>query len=420
MKRTAPVRTTFQPRPVDRVEVHDRHAGVRIILAALAVVIAVAAFAWAIGALTRVDQGWREIEVSSSGEMNCSQDFIFSYDLGGSGISAAAELKAITALYTEATERAYRVFSVYEPCEGDNNLYALNRSVNTPVQVDPLLYQAFELVERLGSRYVYLAPVYAEYHSLFFCSEDWETQGFDPYQNEDVRLFMEQAAAFARSPADVRVELLGNSTLRLTASDAYLAFAEEYGIVDLVDFSLMKNAFVIDALAQVMEDAGYNRGVISSYDGFVRSLSAPQLSYAYNLYDQPQERQVCKAARLSYGGGTSLVNLRSFPLNRQKEIYFYVFADGTVRTAYADLKDGMSRSALPSLLATSHSAGCAETLLRLLPFYAAETLDEAGLLTLAEQGIFPLYPLNGRIVATDSGVTLDEVAEGYQVIRPEY
>lgn len=418
MKRTAPDRTAFQPKPVDRVEVHDRHAGVRVILAALAIVVAVAAFACALGALTHIDQGWREIEVSSSGEMNCSQDFIFSYDLGGSGISAAAELKMITALYTEATERAYRAFNVYEAGEGADNLYALNRCVNTPVQVDPLLYQAFEQVERLGSRYVYLAPVYAEYHSLFFCNEDWETQGFDPYQNEDVRLFAEQAAAFARSPADVRVELLGNSTLRLTVSDAYLAFAAQYGIVNLVDFYWMKNAFIIDALSQVMEDAGYHRGVISSYDGFVRSLSAPQLSYSYNLYDQPQGRQVCRAARLSYTGGTSLVNLRSFPLNRQKEICFYLFEDGTVRTAHADLKDGMSRSALPSLLATSHSAGCAETLLRLLPFYVAETLDEEGLMTLVKQGIFPLYPLNGCIVATDSSVTLSDVAEGYQVILP--
>lgn len=418
MKRTAPDRTVFQPKPVDRVEVHDGHAKVRILLAALAVVIAVTAFACAIGALTRVDQGWREIEVSSSGEMNCSQDFTFSYYLGGSGISAAAELKAITALYTEASERAYRVFNAYEACAEANNLYALNRSVNTPIQVDPLLYQAFEQAERLGSRYVYLAPVYAEYHSLFFCSEDWETEGFDPYQNEDIRLFVGQAAAFARSPADVRVELLGNSTLLLTASDAYLSFAAEYGIVNLVDFFWMKNAFMIDALAQVMEDAGYNRGVISSYDGFVRSLSEPQLRYAYDLYDRPQGQQVCKAARLSYAGGTSLVSLRSFPLNRQKEIYSYQFADGTVRTAFVDLKDGMSRSALPVMLATSRSAGCTETLLRLLPFYAAETLDEAGLMALVEQGIFPLYPLNGSITATDSEVTLNDVAEGYQVIRP--
>lgn len=417
MKRTAPDRTAFQPEPIERVEVHDGHARVRIILAALAVVIAVAAFACAIDALTRVDQGWREIEVSSSGEMNCSQDFTFSYYLGGSGISAAAELKAITALYTEATERAYRVFSAYEPCEESNNLYALNRSVNTPIQVDPLLYRAFEQVERLGSRYVYLAPVYAEYQSLFFCTEDWETQGFDPYQNEDIRLFVGQAAAFARSPADVRVELLGNSTLQLTASDAYLAFAAEYGIESLVDFFWMKNAFIIDALAQVMEDAGYNRGVISSYDGFVRCLSAPQLRYFFSLYDRPQGQQVCKAARLSYAGGTSLVSLRSFPLTPQKEIYSYQFADGTVRTAFVDLADGMSRSALPAMLATSHSAGCAETLLRLVPFYIADTLDEAGLMTLAEQGIFPLYPLNGRIMASDSDVTLDDVAEGYQVIR---
>lgn len=417
MKRTAPDRTAYQPKPVDRVEVHEGNVKARTILLVLAILIAVIAFSFAIGSATKVDTGWREIEADTA-EMNCGQDFEFSYYLGGSGISATAEHKAIVTLYTQATETAYRVFNTQEAFEGTNNLFFLNRNINTPVQVDPLLYQAFGLVQQLESRYVYLAPVYAEYNSLFFCNDDWETEGYDPYQNADISDYFQQVAAFARDPASVNVELLGNNTLQLNVSEAYATFAKENGIVNYVDFYWMKDAFIIDYLAQVMEDNGYNRGAISSYDGFVRCLSEEQLSYSFNFYDLLQDSTACQAARLNYTGGTSLVHLHSFPLNPQKEMYYYQFEDGSVRTAYVDMADGRSKSVTPTMIATSRSAGCAETLLRLLPYYAADALDEAGLAQLTQAGIYPLYSLDKRIITTSDQVTLDEVFEGYQVVNP--
>lgn len=418
MKRTAPDRTAYQPKPVERVEVHEGNVKARIIFLILAILIAVIAFSFAIGSATKVDAGWREIEADTA-EMNCSQDFEFNYYLGGSGISATAEIKAIVNLYTQAAETAYRVFNTQEVFEGMNNLFFLNRNINTPVQVDPLLYQAFELIARLESRYVYLAPAYAEYHSLFYCNDDWETAGYDPYQNADMADYFQQVADFAREPASVNVELMGNNTLQLNVSPAYADFAKEYGVVNYVDFYWMKNAFIIDYMAQVLEDNGYNRGAISSYDGFVRTLGAEQLSYSFNLYDLLKEGTACQAARLTYTGGTSLVHLHSFPLNAEKEAYYYQFGDGTVRTAYADLADGKSRSAVPVMIATSRTMGCAETLLRLLPCYIADTLDAAALQTLPEEGVYPLYCQDRRIITTSPDVQVDDVLDGYEVITPE-
>lgn len=419
MKRTAPDRTAYQPKPVERVELDEKNTKARITLVVLAIVIAVIAFSYAIGKSTSVDHGWREIEADAAAGMNCSQDFQFNYYLGGSGISAAAELKAITNLYTQATTTAYHAFNAQELGKETNNLFFLNRNVNTPVQVDPVLYQAFETVNRLNSRYVFMAPAFAEYHSLFFCNEDWETAGYDPYQNEDIRQYMAQVAGFARDPEAVRIDLLGDNTLQLTVSEEYLAFAKENGIVNLVDFYWMRDAFIIDYLAGIMEENGYNRGAISSYNGFVRCLSADQLAYSFHAYDLLTNATVCKAARLNYTGGTNLVHLHSFPLNKEKEIYFYQFADGSVRTPHVDLADGLSKHSLPALIATSRQTSCAETLLKLLPFYAADTLDTAGLHGLEAEGIYPLYCVEKSIITTSSDVTLDEVFEGYQVITPE-
>lgn len=417
MKRTAPDRTARQPRPVEKVEVHEGKVKARIIYLILAILIAVIAFVYAMNTSTNVDIGWREIEADTA-EMNCGQDFVFNYYLGGAGVSATAEYKALVLLYTQACEDAYRAFNVQEMFEGTGNLFSLNHNPNTPLQVEPMLYQAFELVNRLNSRYVFLAPVYTEYHSLFFCNDDWETAGYDPYQNEDIGAYFQQVADFARDPEAIRIELLGDNTLQLVVSEEYAAFAKENGISTYVDFYWMKDAFIVDYLAQVVQAHGYNRGAISSYNGFVRCLGEEQLKYSYDYYDLLRESVACKAARLNYAGGTSLVQLRSFPLNPQREMYYYQFKDGSVRTAYADMKDGKSKEVVPTMIATSRTAGCAEMLLRLLPCYAVDALDPARLEQLTQEEVYPLYSVNGQITTTSPDVTLDEVFEGYQVLTP--
>ena len=132
-----------------------------------------------------------------------------------------------------------------------------------------------------------------------------------------------------------------------------------------------------------------------------------------------KDSTACQAARLTYQGGTSLVHLHSFPLNAQKEPYYYQFEDGTVRSAYADLADGKSKSAVPVMVATSRTMGCAETLLRLLPCYATDALDAEALQALAGEGIYPLYSQDRRIHATSPDVQIDNVLDGYEVINPQ-
>ncbi len=418
MKRYAPDRTSAQPKPVERVEVNEGQVKARIILLILAVVISLAAFGWFLFSRTNVANGWREIEVASSGKMNASQSFRLDYYLGGSGISAAAELKAVTALYTQATEDAYIVFNAREYSVTKDNLHQLSKAVNTPVKVHPALYQALEKVVEQESRYLYLAPVYTEYNSLFFCNDDWETTGFDPYQNADIREYAAQVAAFAASPEHVRIELLGDNTAQLTVSEAYAAFATENGIDCFADFYWMKNAFIIDYLAQVLEENGYNRGALSSYDGFSRCLSEARLSYSQQLFDLQPSGKVYRAARMNYPGGTSLVCLRSFPLNPEKELFYYQFADGTIRTAHADLADGLSKTAIPTLVATSPTATCTDILLKLLPIYIAENWNEEALRQLPAEEIYPVYTADKQIYQTSPYVTLDDILQGYQAVNP--
>ena len=418
MKRFAPDRTVNQPKPVERVEVQENHVKLRVILLIAAVLAAIVAFGVALNGTTSVNSGWRRIEADGASKANCAQDFVFDYCLGGGGVSAAAENKALTLLYTQAAEKAYKLFNHLETFEDTVNPCYLNLHPNTPVKVEPALYEAFALMERLNSRYVYLAPVYQEYHNLFFCAEDWETAAYDPYQSEYMAGFFAQAAAFARDPASVHVELMGDNTLRLAVSEEYLVFCRENGVDRFIDFSYMTDAFIADFLAELLASKGYTRGAVSAYDGFVRTLGDESLSYSYYVYDRLPGGLIASAARMDYPGGTALVNLRAFPLNTQKEHYFYEFEDGSVRTPYAAMADGKSRAALPVLVGTSRQMGCAETLLRLLPLYAADTVDAAQLAALPQTGLYPLWCEGLRLTSTDPRVTLREAREGYSVQIP--
>lgn len=414
MKRYATDRSKTGPKPVERVEVREGSVKKRVILLIVAVLVALGAFYYGISSLTRVAGGWRVIEATSASEMNCAQDFVFQYFLGGSGVNAAAENKALSMLYTKATEQAYQIFNSREASLEHHNLYYLNRSINQPVQVPRALYEALALIEKTGSRYIYLGPALQEYHSLFFCTEDWETEGFDPYQNEDVKIFLQTVADFAADPGHVQVALLGNDTVQLNVSDEYQAFARENGVTDYLDLYILQDAFILDYLADTMEENGYTRGMISSYDGYTRCLSDEGLEYSCPFYSPVDARNVQMAAQVNYPGGTSLVHFHQMRLQTQKELYYYQFQNGDTRHAYLDEKDGLCKAALPVLMGTSHRLGCAETAMRLLPFFAADTLDEAGLKALESQGIYPLYALNGVFTTADRAVSLDKLAEGYQ------
>ena len=415
MKRTAADRTANQPKPVERVEVNEHGTKKRIVLLVVAILVALGAFTYAISTLVTVESGWREIEATSASEMNCAQDFTFQYYLGGSGADAAAENKELSMLYTQATEKAYQIFNAREASLEYNNLYYLNRTLNQPVQVPRELYAAFELVEKTGSRYIYLGPAFQEYHSLFFCTEDWETEGFDPYQNGDQKEYLQKVAQFAADPAHIQLQLMGDNTVRLAVSEEYQAFAREYGIVDFIDLYILQDAFIVDFLAESMENAGYNRGMISCYDGYTRCLSEGQLSYTDHLYNPTDPKHVEKAADVQLMGGTALVKLHEMRLNTRKELYYYQFENGDMRTAYLDEQDALCKAALPVLYATAYDMGCAEAAMRLLPLYATDVLDEAGFMALAGEGIYPLYCDGNTIVSTDPAVTLSAVAQGYTV-----
>lgn len=378
-------------KPVEKVELSEKNLKWRIFLVVLLIMIAAGSFAYGINAFLSRNAGWQEINANSRNDAaNCSQDFVFMYNLGASGAGATVEGKAIVALYTDATEQAYQLFHTKEEFEYVNNIYYINRHPNEEIIVDDMLYKAFDLISQMGNRNIYMGPVYMQYDDIFYCQEDYQLADFDPYVNEQVAEDYRNIAVFANDPEMINIQLLGDNKIKLFVSDEYLSYAKENDIVDYIDFFWMKNAFIVDYIADLMIASGHIRGSISSYDGFIRTLDTTETSYSFNVYDRVGQ-ELNLAQVMEYTGPLSMVYYRDYEMNSLDYHHYYKKDNGEIRTAYVDVNDGFSKEAIDSLYVYSKNSSCAKLLLETVSVYVADEFDDRKLHELKAQGIYSIY-----------------------------
>jgi len=389
------------PKPVERIELNEENAGRKLIIAVVLLLFGAGMLVYAFMGLLTPETGWQTIEVSGSGGPSCGEEFIFLYELNNS-----AEAKMVTDIYTDACQKAFRLFNSDQEYEDVTNVRTINLHPNEVLEIDEGLYKALACFPDSGRRELYLGPVYTRYDDLFFCEDDSQLVDFDPRLNEAVRQEYGEIAAFAGDAQAIDLELLENNRICLRVSDHYLAYAQENGVDRFIDFSWMRNAFVADYLADALAAEGFTKGTLSSYDGFTRNLDVRETDYSFSILDL-WDQAVCPAATMHYQGPRSLVTLRDYPLNDSERWRFYELKTGEVRTLYLDIADGFCRSAVHSLTCYSTDQGCGETLLAMLPVYIADGLLPEELARLAEEGVQSIYCQDRVIWHTDPALELE-------------
>ncbi len=406
MGRTARDRTPNLP-PVEKIEVPGTIPKWRWVLVVLLLLVGAAFIAYGFSSLFSSEPGWSEIEAESTEDLSCSGDFTLLYNLGTNGMNASAENRALTALYTQAAVDAYRLFTTDIGYVDIHNPYYINAHPNEVMTVDDTLYRAFSQIQQSGDRTLYLAPIYELYDNVFTCADDAQTADFDPRQNEDVRAYDREIASFANDPDAIDIRLLGDGQIELHVSDAYLAYAEEAEIEDFIDFSWLKNAFIIDYLADRLITNGYTAGTISSVDGFSRIMD-DDAQHSLTLYDR-QGSDIFPAATMIYSGALAIVTLRDYPMDDAYPPRYYTFDDGRTLTRYLDARDGLCKSALHDLTAYSKTSGCAEITLSLIPLFIADEWEDTAPDALCEDGIFTIYCRDRVIRYNDPTLILDHL-----------
>ena len=402
-------------KPVEKIHLSGEYTLLRAVVAALFLLIGAGALAYAFMHALTPESGWQTIQTDTTDGATCGDDFTFLYELGAGDRSVAAESRGLTRLYTQACRTAYRLFHTDESFEGVVNLKEINGRPNQVLEVDEVLYQAFETIREAGDRTVYLGPVYTRYDDLFDCQDDSQLVDFDPRLSRAVAEEYAAVAAYAGDPGHIDVELLGENRIRLRVSEEYLAYAEREGIERFLDFGWLKNALIADYLADTLVEAGYTHGCISSFDGFARCLDDRETGYGLNLLEQ-REGVPVQVGTMEYRGPMSLASLYTFPAGEGDKRRFYRLRSGETRTLYLDPADGLCRGAADSMVFYSRALSCGQLAVEAAPVFIADVLDVSAAQALTSEGMQWILCRDGRIAATDAELTVTNLREGYMVV----
>lgn len=400
-------------RPVTRIELSENNIRLRWVLVIVLVCIAAVAIGIGISSAMEVQPGWNEVQVSCD-EPNYGEEFHLMYDFSQLGGDAAAVNKALTVLYSDAMEDAYRIFSKDAQIEEFHNLYYLNRHVNESVAIDEVLYKALELLEAADNRFLYLAPVYVEYNRVFNSESDAEAMVYDPARNSETAEYIGQLMHYIRDENAVRLELLGANQVMLVVSGEYAAFAEEYGIEEYLDLGWMRNAFVADYVAQLLMEQGYTRGYLGSYDGYNRSLGQTD-SLVFNIYDR-QGADIYVPGKMTYSGAMTIVFLRDYPLSTMDQWAYHVYEDGTITSTMIAPENGLCGTAIPNLVSYAYDSTCAQVLMEMLPLVFAEEFSVDDVMMLCQKGIYSIWCKDQIMYFNQESLQLETV-ENEQGVR---
>ena len=403
------------PKPVQKVELLERNIGIRIAVVAILVAIAVIAFGYGVFSYLNVEKGWTKIEADSGAGANVGNEFVLMYNLGSrSDMSTTAEYKALIPIYTDVMVKAHEQFHIKQGFENVNNVYYINQHPNEEIVVDDMLYQAFETILQYKNRNIYLAPIYEKYDDIFYCEDDAQIVEYDPYLNEEVAEDFKEIASYANDIKAVNVQLCGDNKIILSVSEEYQKYCQQNGITSYIDFSWMKNAFIVDYLAEVLTAQNYTAACISSYDGFVSNLDTSDTEFALNIFNLFQN-EVYQAATMQYTSAKNIVTMRNFPINAMDKYRYYVLENGEIRNMYLDELDGLPKSVINTLCSYSEQFRCADILLQISDYYISDTFNQQGVLELSEQGIYSVFLQDKIIFHNDKDIEITGIYQGHSI-----
>lgn len=383
-------------KPVTKLELSQDHVKLRWILIGILLTIAAVAIGYGFHQALSVQPGWNVVNVHSQ-KTNSSAEIRLMYDFSDYGGSANVVNQQLETIYTQTCEDGYAIFSPHLE-SSFHNVRSVNENPNQVLEVPAALYEAFALLAEYDDRSIFLAPVYIEYARVFRSESDAVARQYDPAFDAETLEYVKLLTGFAADPEMIHLELLGENRVKLYISPEYLAFAREQGITDFLDFGWLRNAFIIDYMAETLSENGFTAGYLTSRDGFTRNLDGRGQEFTVSLFHK-KGNDVYLPAVFNYQGPLSIVQLRSYPLSGDSEAY-YLYEDGTAVSLFL-APDGICRTAVDCLTGYSPSSGCARLALELSPVYLQDALEAQPLRELSRQGIHTIWCMDRTVYYTE-------------------
>ncbi len=394
-------------KPVLKAELSESNKRLRIVLIAAFLALGIFLLAFSAVKLLGTEKGYYEIEAENSA---FSDFFVLNYDIGASGASASAEYRRVREVYTEALNKYCRLFSADTEYVGVKNLYYVNSHPNEEIEIDSSLYSALKKMDSEGAGQHYLGISMELYDVLFSCDIDGYALDADPKKNEEIGAINTASCEFARDREAIRLEFIDNNTVKLYVSEEYSKFAKEHGFTRYIDLGVLENAFVVDAVADSLKDAGFEYGAIASYDGYSRNLDIRDREYKYS-FNAKSGDTVYPVCDVAYSGNMSTCILKTYPTSDKDVTDFYMYSNGESAHRIIDVETGKYVGALSELLLASSEKTCADLAIQAYSVMIDESFDENKLLDVSAVWLDGAFIMSsGEDIAISSPFSNDEIS----------
>ena len=399
MKTNRSRESSYNVKPVIRVELSKKHLILRIVLLVVLLITGLVFIGIGINQCLSKNKGLAEITSNYTG-LNSGNDFHFYYDLGRSGTDPTAENKILHTVYDDATGRAYQIFDEHSESKEYNNLNYINNHPNTDVIVPNELYKALKKISDFNEKYLYLAPVYEEYVSLAYCNYDNEASNLDPNINTEQKKFVEKINDYISDNNHIKLIFKENNVVNLKVSIEYITYLSSVEKKNYISLNFFKNAFILDYFYDIFVGRGYHNGFIYSVDGYYRSLGLE--NNFYNIYDY-LDKDLFVIGKMEMINPLTLVNYRNF--NVDKDYCGYQYSSGDFTSTLTN-PDGINLHNCKSIIGYSATSSCSSLALLLSYAYTKDNLNELDLQELKNNNIYTIYLKDNILTSNDDNLNL--------------
>ena len=271
-----------------KIEVSDKHVGLRIALTAMALVIAVVAFSLAIVNMGKKSPGYQLIEAKTDKEaLTYNNAVSFRYWFDGTSNEIKRGINGLALEYTPILSAAYKQLDSQNSYTGQVSIGMINENKGSVVNVSPELYAVLKdayakTLEGRGYN-MFAGALFAEWKSIQILDDPTE---FDPVNNELMASRLHEIAAAVNDLSNFNLEFLDDSTcaLRFSTASGYDQFCREYEITAYaLDLNNLKDAYMLSMLGKDLTDAGYSLGHLTTPEGLALNMS-PRGTLTFDMH----------------------------------------------------------------------------------------------------------------------------------------
>ena len=343
---------------------------IRLVLFLFAAALAVFSFTYGVKMIGHKDPGWQTIEADvQKGPVTYTAGLTLQYWAEGSGAEIRDLTERVKKVYSDSLYRNVELLDARNTYEDSVNLASLNEQEGRKVTVSKtlarVLAKALEKTEENAGYSVFAGALNGEWQTLLYLENP---QDFDPAVNGDQADRIARLTELINTPETFSLEISEKgeeAEICLRVSPAYQKAIEEMEIsAPVLDLGVLRDAVLIDLVAEDLRGAGFTEGVLFSKSGLSMLLGQGRTLTVF-----PEEDERPETSLTVSGPAVTARFSASLP---DSEGYGAYETSGLKRHAFLDARIGDFRNRIEDAVIAGSGITAEETVWQLVLLNCAE------------------------------------------------